>query len=82
MNPPSKIRFGLHRRNRQGYQGSPTVSQQSEMVAGYSANFQRSSIRYASVRPDDGDLRIAMKKVASERCIVKSVGYADRPCEK
>ena len=27
----------------------------------------RSSIRYASVRPDDGDLRIAMKKVASER---------------
>ena len=27
----------------------------------------RSSIRYASARPDDGDLRIAMKKVASER---------------
>lgn len=27
----------------------------------------RSSIRYASVRPDDSDLRIAMKKVASER---------------
>ena len=27
----------------------------------------RSSIRYASVRPDVGDLRIAMKKVASER---------------
>ena len=27
----------------------------------------RSSIRYASVRTDDGDLRVAMKKVASER---------------
>jgi len=39
----------------------------SQRLACNARGVDRSSIRYASVRPDDGDLRIVMTKVASER---------------
>ena len=39
----------------------------SQRRAGKALGADRSSIRYASVSPDDVDLRIAMKKEASER---------------